>query len=238
MRVAVLQSNYLPWKGYFDIINDVDLFIFYDGVQFTKNDWRNRNRIKTTQGTGWLTVPVGQHENRLIRDVDIPDSRWQIKHWKTLKQYYSRAPYFADYAGFFEDVYLGRSWSNLSQLNQHLIRHIAKNFLHINTVFADSGEYSVQGKKAERLMDLLEKVNTTTYVSGPSARNYLSDREMAARGIKLVYKSYEGYPTYAQCHPPFEHGVSIVDMLFHTGERAVEYIWGWRGQRPIHADGT
>ena len=100
--MAVIQSNYIPWKGYFDIINDADLFVFYDDVQFTKNDWRNRNIIKTPLGNKWLSVPVGKKIHRLICDVRIDDSEWGKKHWHTICQFYSRAPYFKDYAQFFE----------------------------------------------------------------------------------------------------------------------------------------
>jgi len=96
--VAILQSNYIPWKGYFDVINDVDLFIFYDDVQYTKNDWRNRNKVKTANGTGWLSIPVGADKNRLICEVILNDNRWQEKHWKTLCQLYGKASYFSSYA--------------------------------------------------------------------------------------------------------------------------------------------
>lgn len=154
-KVAVLQSNYIPWKGYFDIINDVDLFIFYDDVQYTKNDWRNRNKIKVAGGTSWLTLPVGACSDQLIRDVVLSDRRWAAKHWKSLVQYYSRAPYFQCYRSFFEHVFLDELWDNLSQLNQYLIQHIARDFLLIKTEFRDSHEYNASGAKLERLLDLL-----------------------------------------------------------------------------------
>ena len=111
-RVAVLQSNYLPWKGYFDIIHDVDLFIFYDDVQYTKNDWRNRNRIKTPAGPTWLTVPTGTDLHRLICEVRLPDPGWQLKHWKSLRQNYSRTPCFEKYEGFFARVYAEARWGD------------------------------------------------------------------------------------------------------------------------------
>ncbi len=137
-RVAVIQSNYIPWKGYFDIIHDVDLFIFYDDVQYTKNDWRNRNRIKTAQGLHWLTIPVGSHNGKLINEIELTDSRWQRKHWTTIQQSYSKAPYFGHYQEFFESVYLSADRPNLSDLNQFLIKSICTEFLGIRTEFADS----------------------------------------------------------------------------------------------------
>lgn len=229
--VAVLQSNYLPWKGYFDLIHDVDLFVFYDDVQFTKNDWRNRNRIKTPAGLHWLTVPVGAHIHRLVCEVEMRDRAWAARHWKTLQQYYSRAPHFADYAGFFEDMLLRRTWNNLSALNQALIRGISRDLLGIGTQFADSRNYPVAGRRAERLLALLHTLGAEVYVSGPAARSYIDAEQFRQAGIELRFKSYAGYPEYPQFHPPFVHEVSIVDTLFHLGPAAGDHIWGWRDQR-------
>jgi hypothetical protein len=227
LTVAVLQSNYLPWKGYFDIIHDVDLFVFYDDVQFTKNDWRNRNLIKTPAGTQWLTVPVGQDIGRLICEVTLPDSRWARAHWKTLAQNYSRAPHFARYRAFFESVYLERSWTHLSEVNRHLVEGICRE-LGIAARFADSRDHALEGRGSERLLRLLQKLGAKTYVSGPAARGYLDHAAFRRAGIEVVYKSYAGYPEYPQLHPPFEHRVSIVDMLFNLGPAAPDSIWGWR----------
>jgi len=228
LRVAVLQSNYVPWKGYFDIIHDVDLFVFYDDVQFTKNDWRNRNRVKAAGGAQWLTVPVGDDCNRLVCEVDLPDPRWQQKHWNTLCQNYGRCAHFVRYRSYFEDLYLGTRWASLSQLNQTTITHVAREFLGIRTSFADSRVYAAGGQKLDRLLDLLRKLNAATYVSGPAARDYIVPERFADLGIELVWKDYAGYPEYPQRFPPFEHGVSILDLLFNTGPDAPWYIWGWR----------
>ena len=228
--VAILQSNYIPWKGYFDIINDVDLFVFYDDVQYTKNDWRNRNKVKTANGTGWLSIPVGSDKNRLICEVILNDNRWQEKHWKTLCQLYSKSPYFSNYAPFLEDFYLNNHWQSLSELNQYLIRHIAEDFLGVKTKFVDSRQLPAKGSKQDRLLDLLQKAGATKYVSGPGAKNYIDEDRFNATGIELVWKDYSNYPEYPQYHPPFEHGVTIIDLLFHTGEKAPWYIWGWRNQ--------
>jgi hypothetical protein len=228
MKVSVLQSNYLPWKGYFDIIYSSDLFIFYDDIQFTKNDWRNRNKIKTQTGPAWLTIPVGGDLNRLINEVTFQDQRWAKKHWKSIQQYYSRAPFFKHYQDFLEDIYLNRQWSHLSELNQYLIRHIASQFLGIKTEFRDSREFETQGKKQDRLMGLLKQVGASSYISGPSAQNYIDEKEFEQAGIQLSYISYSGYPEYPQFFPPFSHQVFILDLLFHTGPDAPRYIWGER----------
>ena len=230
-RVAAIQSNYIPWKGYFDIIHDVDLFIFYDDVQFTKNDWRNRNRIKTANGTTWLTVPVGARLDRLICEVELSDANWQQKHWRSISQAYARAPHFARYRGFFESIYLGRQWTSLSELNAFLTTSIARDFLGVQTEFKDSREFRAEGARLERLVDLLRKAGAQIYVSGPSAKSYIDEAAFAAAGIELVWKSYDGYPEYPQLHPPFEHAVSIIDLLFNVGPDAPDYIWGWRDRR-------
>ena len=227
-RVAVIQSNYIPWKGYFDIIHDVDLFVFYDDVQYTKNDWRNRNKIKTAQGLAWLTVPVGKGQDRLICEVDIDEAAWGRKHWATIEQSYARAPFFKLYRDFFEHVYRGTTWTNLSALNQFLVRQISQEFLGLTTAFRDSREYKAQGAKQDRLIDLLRKVGATRYVSGPSARAYIQAADFASAQIELVFKDYSNYPEYLQLYPPFEPAVSILDVLFNCGPAAADVIWGWR----------
>lgn len=227
-RVAIIQSSYIPWKGYFDIIHDVDEFIFLDDVQFTKQDWRSRNRIKTSNGLLWLTIPSGSDIKRRICDVEIADRSWQAKHWKSITLSYSRAPHFDRYRSFLEDVYLGNEWRNLSELNQFLISRIATEFLGIRTLFSDSRIYAAEGQKQERLIDLLTKSAASHYVSGPAARDYIDDAQFSEAGIELSYKDYSGYPDYRQLHPPFEHALSILDLLFHVGDDATQYIWGWR----------
>lgn len=227
-KVAVIQSNYIPWKGYFDIIHDVDLFIFHDDLQYTKNDWRNRNMIKTAQGLSWLTIPVGCRENRLICEVELTDNSWQKKHWAKIKQSYAKTPYFRHYQNFLEYVYLETEWSNLSALNQFLIKGISKEFLGIKTEFSDSREFCLKTQKLDRLLELLCKAETTLYVSGPSAKAYIDQQKFLAVNIELVYKDYSSYPEYSQQFPPFEHTVSILDLLFNCGMTAPDYIWGWR----------
>jgi hypothetical protein len=227
-RVAVLQSNYIPWKGYFDIIHDVDLFVFYDDVQYTKNDWRNRNRIKTANGLYWLTVPTGSDIERRICDVRLPDARWAHKHWKTLQQAYSPTPHFHRYEPFFRHVYLEKRWESLSQLNQYLIKAIARDHLGLKTRFDDSRNYAVGGAKFDRLLNLLIELRAEVYVSGPSAHGYIDVQRMEEHGIELVFKTYDRYPEYSQRFPPFEHAVSILDLLFNVGPDAPEYIWGYQ----------
>ena len=155
MTVAVDQPDYIPWKGYFDIINDVDLFIFYNDVQYTSRDWRSRNRIVTPHGIKWLSIPAGKNRDRLICDVRLEEKDWQKKHYETIRYAYGKAPYFKRYKAFFEEVYLGMKWDYLYELDQYLIEHIAKDFLGIKTMFADSRVYYKTGAKHEKLLSLL-----------------------------------------------------------------------------------
>jgi hypothetical protein len=230
--VVVLQSSYIPWKGYFDLIHDADIFIFYDDVQFTKNDWRNRNRIKAAQGTQWMTIPTGAVNDRLVFEVDLKDTAWQAKHWNTIRYNYGKCAHFPIYKAFFEDVYLGRKWNNLSDLNQYLIRTISHDFLGMTTDLRDSRAFNASGKKLDRLLDLLTKSGADRYVSGPSAKDYIDPARFIESSIELVWKDYSGYPEYPQRFLPFDHAVSILDLLFNVGMDAPWYIWGWReGQK-------
>lgn len=237
-RVAVIQSNYVPWKGYFDIIQSVDLFIFHDDLQYTKNDWRNRNKIKTPAGAAWMTIPVGTSEHRLICEVELKDASWQKKHWNLLSTHYAGAPHFRTYSEFFRDVYLGTRWNDLSSLNQQLIMRISRELLGIRTEFRDSRELRPEGAKQDRLLDLLEKAGADSYLSGPAAKDYIEPERFAAAGIELLWQSYAGYPEYPQLYPPFEHGVSILDLLFNVGPDAPYYVWGWRTALPAHPDAS
>ncbi len=226
--VAILQSNYIPWRGYFDIIHDVDMFVFYDDVQYTNRDWRNRNRVKTPHGTQWLSIPVGPQTDRLICDVELRDTAWQARHWRTLLMNYSKCPHFDRYREYFEHVYLGTEWHQLSVLNQSLIRYVSHEFLGITTEFADSRDYRASGQKLDRLLDLVDQTGASSYVSGPAAKDYIVPERFAERGVELRWKGYGGYPEHPQRFPPFASDVSILDLLFNVGPEAPLYIWGWR----------
>ncbi|HBK87176.1 MAG: WbqC family protein [Cyclobacteriaceae bacterium] len=223
-RVVVLQSNYLPWKGYFDLIRRADLFVFYDDVQFTKNDWRNRNKIKTPAGADWISIPCGTNLKRLIQEVQPSNADWQRDHWRRITECYGNTRYFSLYRPFFEDFYLGRTWTNLSELNQYLIRHIAQDMLGIQTAFEQSSKYSPDGIRQDRLLDLLRKTGATEYLSGPAAKAYISEESFQTANIKLTWMNYGPYPEYLQPFPPFVHEVSIIDLLFCEGPDARAYL--------------
>lgn len=225
-KIAVLQSNYIPWKGYFDIIHDADEFIFYDEVQFTKNDWRNRNQILTQNGLQWITIPTNGKLSQTIDEVQTSGSLWQRKHYNTLVTYYSKAPYFEKYRKFFEYFYLEQTWDNLSQLNRYLIMHISHDFLGIKTKFTNSRDYYSCGSGHEKLLSLLKSAGADYYISGPAAKSYINSEDYQKAGIELHWKDYSHYPVYPQLHSPFCHNVTILDLLFNTGDDAPSYIWG------------
>jgi hypothetical protein len=225
MTVSILQSNYIPWKGYFDIIAKSDVFIFHDDLQYTKNDWRNRNKIKTENGLKWLTIPCGTNEKRLICDVELDNSMWQKKHWEFIKDSYKNSPYFSVYKNLFEEIYLEKVWVKLSDLNQYMIKMISVDILNIkSTIFQDSRTYCLTKKKEDRVLELLDKVKANEYISGPSAKNYLNEEKFIDKNIKLTWMDYSDYKEYNQLYPPFEHGVSILDLIFNEGENARSFL--------------
>lgn len=219
-RVAIVQSNYIPWKGYFDLIASVDEFVLYDDVQYTRRDWRNRNRIKTPDGLQWLTVPVqakGRYEQR-IRDTLIDGSAWAERHWKALTLNYRRAPAFEAVAAWLEPLYRQR-WTHLSALNRSLIEAVCAR-LGITTRLGDSGDFVLQGERSERLASICAQAGARVYVSGPSARDYLDDGAFARQGIAVEWFHYGPYREYPQPWGAFEHHVSVLDLLFNAGAEA------------------
>lgn len=223
-KIAILQSNYIPWKGYFDLINMVDEFIFYDEVQYTKNDWRNRNKIKTPQGIQWLTIPVRQESlDQKIKDTKISDKKWNIKHWRTISQNYSKAKYFKDYKDIFEELYLTCDEEYLSQINYNFITTINE-ILEIKTKLRWSSEFELVDGQTEKLLGICKDCNADIYLSGPAAKDYYNEDLAKQENIKVEWMDYSGYKEYEQLNPPFEHGVTILDLIFNEGDRAKEFM--------------
>ena len=223
-KIAILQSNYIPWKGYFDLINMVDEFIFYDEVQYTKNDWRNRNKIKTPQGIQWLTIPVRQESlDQKIKDTKISDKKWNIKHWRTISQNYSKAKYFKDYKDIFEELYLTCDEEYLSEINYKFITTINE-ILEIKTKLRWSSEFELLDGQTEKLLGICKDCNADIYLSGPAAKNYFDEELAKQENIKVEWMDYSGYKEYEQLNPPFEHGVTILDLIFNEGDRAKEFM--------------
>lgn len=223
--VAIVQSNYLPWKGYFDLIASVDEFVLYDDVQYTNGDWRNRNRLKTRDGLAWLTVPVltkGRF-GQLIRETEIKGSGWRDAHWKTITQNYRRAPCFDEVAACLELAFQCREWNLLSDLNQTLIESVCT-YLGIRTRITRSADYVLRGDRSERLVGLCRQIGAQVYVSGPAAKCYLDESAFAREGIAVRWFDYSAYPAYPQLWGAFVHEVSIVDLFFNCGKASGQYM--------------
>lgn len=224
-RLAVLQSNYLPWKGYFDLINMVDDFVIYDDMQYTTNDWRNRNRIKTPAGLKWLTVPVitkGRF-GQAIKDAVVTSPHWRRKHWTALCCNYAGARHFKDYRDLFEELFLARDDQRLSAINFSFMQAIC-GLLGITTRLTWSMDHRLEGDRNERLVGLCRQLGATHYLSGPAARTYLDEERFARAGITVSYMDYTGYPEYKQQSGPFIHEVSILDLIFNEGTAAPCYM--------------
>ena len=227
-KVVVLQSNYLPWKGYFDLIHEADLFVFYDEVQYTKNDWRNRNRIYPEKGLQWITAPVARDAHRKkISEVKFKNDKWKHDHFATIRSAYGRAKHFHQLEKLLSEIYFEREWEYLSEFNQYSIKKIAAR-IGIRTPFENSKDFKLEGDKAPKLTGLLNQVRATEYLTGPSARSYLSGSEylFLKNDIKLIYKAYPEYRAYTQLAKPFVHEVSIVDLIAHVKFDDIKnYIW-------------
>ena len=228
-KIAILQSNYIPWKGYFDLINMVDEFILYDDMQYTKRDWRNRNKIQTEQGLKWLSIPVevkGKYFQK-INETKISEKDWGKKHWNTIKHTYSKAPYFKDYKDIFEELYLNGEKEYLSQINYKFIVAIC-NILEIRTKIRWSSEFKLIDGQTEKLLGICKDCNADVYISGPAAKDYFDEELAQNENIKVEWINYSDYKEYTQLNDPFEHGVSILDLIFNEGSNATKFMKSFR----------
>lgn len=224
-KVVISQSNYIPWKGFFDSVNLADEFVFYDDMQFTRRDWRNRNQIKTKDGVKWLTVPVevkGKYFQK-IKDTTISDPGWAKNHWDTITHNYSKAEYFKEYKDFFQELYMGKEYVLISDVNTTFTKAICK-LLGIETKIRQSDEFELLEEKSERLVDICKKLNATDYYSGPAAKAYMDESKFENENIKIHYFDYSGYPEYRQLHGEFTHAVSIIDLIFNEGPDAKNFM--------------
>jgi hypothetical protein len=218
-KIAISQSNYIPWKGYFDLINRVDEFVLYDDAQYTRRDWRNRNKLKTSQGLKWLTIPVdvkGKYFQK-INEIKISDKGWTVKHWRQIKQNYAKAKNFKKYKDIFEELYLNCKEEYLSEINHKFIITINQ-ILGIKTRIRFSSEFDIYrgGDRTEKLINICKQCNATIYISGPAAKSYFDEQLANKENIQVKWMNYENYKEYEQMHPPFEHGVTILDLIFNT----------------------
>jgi hypothetical protein len=225
MRIAIVQSNYIPWKGYFDLMRSVDEFVLFDDVQYTRRDWRNRNRIKTARGPAWLTIPVNTRGRYLdpIKDITVSDGSWGARHWRTLAANYAKAPYFRQYAERFERLYLENQEAHLSAINRRWLEALCA-ILGVRTRLSWSMDYDIVEGRTERLVSICQQAGADCYVSGPAARVYLDANCFRTAGIGLEYFDYAGYPEYDQLFPPFDHFVSVIDLILNQGPKAADFM--------------
>ena len=223
--IAIVKSNYIPWKGYFDLMASVDEFVLYDDMQYTRRDWRNRNRIKTPAGLQWLTIPVevkGKYHQRIC-DTRISDPTWAQDHWKSICHNYCRTEYFNDYQNTLEPLYLECREEFLSRVNHRFLTALC-HLLGITTRITWSMDYKLAEGKTERLLDICRQAGADRYVSGHAARGYLDETLFRESGIEVAWMDYSGYREYRQRFGAFEHSVSVLDLVLNEGPGARSYL--------------
>jgi hypothetical protein len=232
--IAILQSNYIPWKGYFDLIAAVDEFLIYDEVQFTRRDWRNRNKIVVQGTVKWLTIPVKTKGRYLepIEEIETDGQGWAEQHWRTVSHAYRRAAHFADYRAILEATYQkAAELVRLTEINELFLRTIA-GLLGLSTPIVRANVVARTTQvPTDRLVEICLGRHATEYVSGPAARAYLEPEKFTDAGVALRYADYSGYPVYEQHATAFEHGVSILDLLMQCGSAARGHL-----KSPSHRD--
>jgi hypothetical protein len=207
-------------------MRQVDEFILFDSMQYTRRDWRNRNKIKTKDGPLWLTIPVNVKGKYLqkINETTVSDHAWAARHWSTLRLVYAKAPHFDTFAERVEALYRrAGELESLSRINHLFLSELA-NMMGISTPIKWDTDYPIMEGKTERLVGLCHAAAATAYLSGPAARDYVVPELFERTGIALHWMDYAGYPEYPQPHPPFEHAVSVLDLLFSVGPQAARYL--------------
>lgn len=225
--IVILQSNYIPWKGYFDLMNSADVFVIYDEVQFTRRDWRNRNKIILNGKPHWLTIPVdtkGEYESP-IKEVKVSDPRWAEKHWSSMRHAYVKAKYFDMYEEQVAKAYeRAGKYRFLTEINE-LFLNVLSDFLSIDTLLEHSNKIPANNTDpTQRLLEICKGFNGKRYISGPSAKNYIDQKQFEEAAVKLHYANYTGYTDYKQNSETLEHGVSVIDLLMHEGQNARKHL--------------
>ena len=230
MRISIIQSCYIPWKGFFDLIGRCDEYVIFDRVQYVKRHWHNRNRIKTARGVQWLTIPVvtkGRFDQP-IDEVEIETAGsgkdWAEKHWRALELAYRRAAFFESLAPEVQSWYeRAANETLLTNVNEIFLLGIVRQ-LGLTTRVTRDAAYPSSGIKTERLLGIARAAGADRYLSGPSAREYFDEAMFRSAGLVTEWMSYEGYPEYPQLHGGFEHAVTVLDLLFNTGPEAPHHL--------------
>jgi len=225
-RIAIMQPGYLPWLGFFELMYNCDLFVFLDDVQYTKRDWRNRNRIRTYDGWQWLTVPVFNKNKRgqLIKDVQINNQvNWQKQHFNAFRVHYNKSRFFNSFIPELQNIY-SRRWKNLSGLNIELILLLAK-ILKILTPCIFSSQLNIKSKKSMRILEICKELNANELYDSKAASNFLNLSLFGKEDITVKFQNYV-HPVYDQVYKPFIPYMSTIDLLFNYGEEASKIILG------------
>lgn len=227
MRIGILQPGYLPWLGFFEQIHKSDVFVIYDDVQYDKNGWRNRNKIKTPQGEQWLTVPVLQKfsEHPPINKIRIDNTTgWAKKHLLSIKQNYSKAQFYKDYAGIFDDAY-ARQWEYLIDINMYFIQSMLECLGMGGKEIVMSSSLKMEGDRIGRLINICRHFGADTFYEGAAGKNYIPQEEFLKNGIKVEFQDYK-HPVYKQLYGGFTPQLSIIDLLFNNGKKSISILTG------------
>ena len=225
MKCLITQSNYIPWKGYFDNIALSDVFVIYDDMQYTKRDWRNRNKVKFPLGLKWLSIPVevkGKYFQK-INETKVSELDWNVKHVNALKAYYLNAKYFKENIDWLEELYMGINSTWLTEINRHFIEGVMA-YLGIKTEIKDSREFELLEGKTEKLVGICNQLGANQYITCGAAKNYMDESLFSEQEIQIKYSDYRGYGEYQQLHPPFEHGVSVLDLILNEGKNSGKFL--------------
>jgi len=217
---SIHQPQYIPYPGYFHKLANCDIFVSLDNVNFEKNGWQNRNRIKTAQGWQWLTIPIVQKSEQLIKDTLIDNKdKWSRKHWQALVTNYSKAPFFREFAGRFEELYL-REWTHLEKVNREFVRVMAE-VLEISRPIIDGSEINAAGSASVLLIDICKKLGCERYLAGPGGAEYMDTELFAREEIEIIWQDYH-CQEYSQLYPKggFVENLSVIDMIFNLGKGA------------------
>ncbi|MAJ05360.1 MAG: hypothetical protein CBC44_002540 [Flavobacteriales bacterium TMED84] len=224
-KIFISQSNYIPWKGYFNSISNTNIFVVFDEMQYTKRDWRNRNLIKTPNGLKWLTIPVevkGKYFQK-INETKVSDKKWNKSHIGLIKQNYSKAKCYKETIDWVEDLYMNCNFEYLSEINLYFIQEINK-YLNINTEIRFSKDFDLHEDRNQRIINICKDLNATDYYSGPAAKFYMDEELFRNNNLKVHYFDYTNFEKYDQLHSDFEHAVSIFDLILNEGDDSVNYF--------------
>jgi len=226
-KIIITQSNYIPWKGYFTTMKKASHIILYDDAQYTRRDWRNRNKIITPSGPTWLSIPIdvkGKYHQK-VNEAKVKSNDWPTDHWNKIVQNYRNAPCFKAYSHHFEDLYLDKLkyYEYLTDINRLMLQK-SIDLLGIDIEILDSRQLNIRGGKTEKLINICRDLNADEYFTGPAARGYMEEGLFPQNNIKLTYYDLDNFPTYKQRWEGFDHHVSILDMFFNLGKDTVNYF--------------